>query len=245
MKKNKFDYLMFLIIVGVIAMIIIARFSLLNDLENNSTYYEFVTSIIIAGATAAYVLLTYKIVNTNTKLLEESKKEREVLEKQLELLKRTLVIPDIITTGSGTIDMNSGTVNNYICGFGNIKLVNVSNLPAINLKIYCFIRQVYNKKNEYFTSSVINYLKPGEEKTVIQRAKYKLKDGDIELLPDKYPLLKDEVKKALKEYKEHYAGTIILEYYDIYGEKNIVKSNIILSSLSEYVCTDPILIKGD
>lgn len=243
MKKNRLKFGIFIIIIVAIATIVIAKFCLLNDLKDNSTFYEFVASVIIAVVTTIYVLLTYEIVDTNTELLKESKKEREALEKQIELMKRTLVIPELLTVGSANIDLYSAKVSDFNFAFDNIRLINVSNLPAINLKVYCFIKQVYATKNEYFTSSVINHLKPGEEKNVEQRAKYKLKDENIESIPDRYPFLKDEVKRALDEYKEKYAGTIIIEYYDSYGEKNFVKRNIILSSISEYIWTEPVLIK--
>ena len=235
MKKNRLKFGIFIIIIFAIAAIVIVKFCLFNNLKDNPTFYEFVTSVIIAGVTAIYVLLTYEIVDTNSELLKESKKEREVLEKQLELLKRTLVIPNVKIFGIRTTNSSFESLT--------IEFINVSNLPAINLKVYWYIKEAYDKRNKYFISRIINYLKPGEKKSVEIRSEHKLKSESTESLPDEFPLLKDEVKKALEEYKENYTGTIILEYFDIFGEKNFVKSNIILSNISEYICTKPILIK--
>jgi len=132
MKKNKFYFEMILIISSIIVVAILSRFCWFKDIEKHITYYEFLTSIVIAGVTTIYVLLTYEMFE-NQRL-------------DLKMRKKYIIVPDIKIV-SEDLEYDFNEIQNYYFKNwlkNNLKLIlkNASKYSASELNLYLlsFIR---------------------------------------------------------------------------------------------------------
>ena len=211
MKNNKLPTFPLWISLGVLAIISMPY------IDKHSGFFQFLANLILVGVTAIYVVSTQSIVKYNAEQVAEIRKERELLEEQVNMLKKTVVIPQL------TISIWSNELPKNII----ITITNQSSTPILNIKFAYYIDlqkfPIKRRQYKFVKSKEVMHKDFIDPFSKLPETNATLAFSDeIDYSELFYDIAGEVYDDVVKTITKEDTGIIVLSYSDIFGGRHVV-----------------------